>query len=605
AYGVPPGALARATAIARTCGVRPEQALMADGMVSEQRYYSALARHLGLRYVAGEVLLDAGTKFPQSILTGFAPLPCGDAGAGDASAGPAWLVAPQDRRIDELFTLRHRGTLPVERFAIATPEHLRALVMAHDGQKAADISANALCSRRPDLSARSAMPVWMKAVLAAAVLLLMLLAGAGAGRLFWLVWSLFAGAVFSGSIVLRLFAAAGSFDPLSREELLLRRTKAPRIPDCNLPHYTIVAALYREAASAQQLAAALRRIDYPAAKLQIIIVLEEDDSETRQAFEALDLPARFQFVVLPDGRPRTKPRGLNAALALARGEYICVFDAEDIPGRLQLREAVAVFDACEPDVACVQARLTIDNRNESWLARLFAIEYAALFDVINPGLAWMRMPMLLGGTSNHFSTSVLRALYGWDAWNVTEDADLGLRLARFGYRVEVLASSTREEAPVTAGQWMRQRRRWVKGWMQTLLVHLRHPRQVLGELGVLRSIIAFLQVGGGILGFLLGPVFAVVTTSLIFWGDMLRPATTLGIVVSTCWCFVFLAGLISAFWPLWLGLQRRRLLAQAPWLLTMPAYWLLQTIAAWWALADLLRDPFHWHKTEHGLTGTP
>jgi cellulose synthase/poly-beta-1,6-N-acetylglucosamine synthase-like glycosyltransferase len=587
--------------------VRPEHALMAEGLISEQEYYAALARHLELQFIgardeAANIVPGQRTAFPQSIRAGFAPLKAGGSSAEVEASGPAWLMAPQGVRIDELFALRRRGTLPVSRFAITTPSALRSFFIAHDAEQTADASANSLYLNRPDLSARSATPWGLTVFLCLACLLLA--TGFLSGGIFWLLVSLTAGSILSGSIVLRLFAAAGSFDPLSREELLVQRTGAPRVEDRDLPFYTVVVALYREAASAVQLASALARIDYPASRLQIVIVMEEDDEATRQAFETLALPARFELLTLPDGAPRTKPRALNAALALARGDYICVFDAEDIPGRLQLREAIAIFESSEREVACLQARLTIDNRNEGWFARLFAIEYATLFDVINPGLAWLGMPLPLGGTSNHFRTSVLRDLHGWDAWNVTEDADLGLRLVRAGYTVDVLASSTREEAPVRAGQWMRQRRRWIKGWMQTLLVHLRSPVQACREMGALRATAALLQFGGAMLGFLLGPAFALVTVGHILWGDFLRPATTLGIVASTCWCFVFLAGAMSAIWPLWLGMKRRNMLTQWPWLFTLPAYWLLQTVAAWWALADLLRDPYHWHKTEHGITAT-
>jgi len=404
ALGLLPGDLARATSVARSSGVRPEHALMAEGLISEREYYAALARHLGLQFIgardeAADIVPGQGTAFPQSIRAGFAPLQAGNSEWGQVS-GPAWLMAPQGVRIDELFTLRRRGTLPVSRFAITTPSVLRSLVVAHDGEQTADAAANTLFRNRPDLSARSAAPWGLTVFLCLAFLLLV--AGFLSGGIFWLLLSLSAGSVLSGSIVLRLFAAAGSFDPLSREELLAQRTGAPRIEDRDLPLYTVVVALYREAASAAQLASALSRIDYPASRLQIVVAMEEDDAATRQAFEALALPARFELLTLPDGAPRTKPRALNAALALARGEYICVFDAEDIPGKLQLREAAAVFETSGRELACRQARLTIDNRNESWFSRHFAIEYAALFDVINPGLAWLGMPLPLGGTSNHF-----------------------------------------------------------------------------------------------------------------------------------------------------------------------------------------------------------
>ena len=539
-------------------------------------------------------MLGAEASFPETIVTGVAPL------VAIEGNDCVWLLAPEGRRIDELLLLQQRRTLPCERFAITTPRILRNAVFNSQGSAIADQCANALAARRPDLSARTTAHPLQKLFLGA--LALLLIAGLASGGGFWMLTSFFAGTILSGAIIVRLFATAGSCDSGSRETLLAARTRDDRDDDQSLPVYTIIAALYREAPVASQLAHALMRIDYPAGKLDIKLVVEADDRDTQRAIEALDLPAHFQLLRVPNGAPRTKPRALNAALALAKGEYTCVFDAEDLPEALQLREAAHVFARSPWKTACLQGRLAIDNIRDSWLTRMFAIEYAALFDVINPGLAWLRLPIPLGGTSNHFRTDVLRQLHGWDAWNVTEDADLGLRLARYGYRVEALASSTGEEAPLTAGMWMRQRRRWIKGWMQTLMVHARAPWRTLQEMGPLTGIIAFLHFAGALLGLLLGPLFAATTLWQMVWGDLLTPQSTFGILVSTCWCFVFMAGTASALWPILLGMKRRGLLGLSAWLLTLPVYWLLQTYAAWWALADLIRDPFHWHKTDHGVS---
>ncbi|MDP4594519.1 MAG: glycosyltransferase [Beijerinckiaceae bacterium] len=603
-YGIGPGVLATAAAKSSATGVRPEQILLANGALSEEQYYAALARHLGLQFMDGPAELAPGAAFPQTITSGVAPLDQMDtAGHGRADTrGPAWLFAPEGQRLDELLILQNRRTLPHERFAITSPGHLRKLLFGQRQRQIADMTANALADSRSDLSAREAAGPAQKCVLL--ILATLLLTGLAAGGIYWLLLSLLAGSVLSGSIIVRLFAAAGSCDAQSREEILVNRTQQNHADDRDLPVYTIIVALYREAAVVRQLTAALNAIDYPAAKLDIKLVVEADDEDTQAALTALNLPARYQIIVLPPGKPRTKPRALNAALALAKGTYTCVFDAEDIPGPQQLREAAHVFDRNDNSLACLQGRLVIDNIGDSWLTRMFALEYAALFDVINPGLAWLRMPIPLGGTSNHFRTQVLRELHGWDAWNVTEDADLGLRLARYGYRVDTLASSTEEEAPATLVLWMRQRRRWIKGWMQTALVHSRNPRRAVAEMGRLSATIAFLHFAGALLGFMLGPLFAVATVWQIMWGNLLTPASVIEVFVSTCWCFVCLAGIGSALWPVLLGMKRRRLFGYAGWLMALPVYWLLQTLAAWWALWDLLRDPFHWHKTDHGIART-
>lgn len=199
---------------------------------------------------------------------------------------------------------------------------------------------------------------------------------------------------------------------------------------------------------------------------------------------------------------------------------------------------------------------------------------------------------------------MLRDCLGWDAWNVTEDIDLGLRLARAGFRTGTITASTDEEAPASLPAWMRQRRRWFKGWLQTMLVHMRHPRESLADLGWLKSLVVICHVGGAVAGTMLGPLFAAITIWHALWGDLLDPRGGLQLLASTVWCFIFTAGLAAAFWPLWLAVRRRSLRSYSGWIWLMPFYWLLQTVAAWWALADLLRNPFHWLKTEHGLART-
>jgi cellulose synthase/poly-beta-1,6-N-acetylglucosamine synthase-like glycosyltransferase len=244
------------------------------------------------------------------------------------------------------------------------------------------------------------------------------------------------------------------------------RRRPRTFTDDGLPVYTIVVALYREAAAVKGLVAALRALNYPVEKLDIKLVVEADDTQTRMAIAALGLGLPFEIIVAPASGPRTKPKALNAALPFARGSFVAVYDAEDRPERDQLRLALEAFVAGDGRLACVQARLTIDNSRDSWLSRLFTAEYAGLFDVFLPGLAAWRLPLPLGGSSNHFRAAVLRECGAWDPYNVTEDADLGMRLARFGYRTAVIPSSTYEEAPARFGPWLKQRTRWFKGWMR-------------------------------------------------------------------------------------------------------------------------------------------
>jgi cellulose synthase/poly-beta-1,6-N-acetylglucosamine synthase-like glycosyltransferase len=293
---------------------------------------------------------------------------------------------------------------------------------------------------------------------------------------------------------------------------------------------------------------------------------------------------------------------LAAALPFARGSFIVVYDAEDDPDPNQLRQALSTFLDGPPELACVQARLAIDNVADGWLCRHFAAEYAGQFDVFLPALAGFRLPLPLGGTSNHFRADALRRTGGWDPFNVTEDADLGMRLARFGYRIGVINSTTWEEAPIGYSQWLRQRTRWFKGWMQTWTVHMRHPWRLRRELGLRGFMALQLLVGGTVLSALVHPIFLVLVLSDALSGALFAPVDTVeqavrkGLALTT-----LLTGYLgSAFFGL-VGLERRRML-RAAWVLpTIPFYWLLLSAAAWRALWQFVTAPYHWEKTEHGL----
>ena len=309
---------------------------------------------------------------------------------------------------------------------------------------------------------------------------------------------------FFAVVVTRLLASAAAIGSAVPRRLA--------VEDARLPVYSIIVALHHEAPVVAQLISALDRIDYPRAKLEIKIVVEADDTETFAALAAHRRSSRYEILVAPAGLPRTKPRALNLALPLLRGEFAAVFDAEDIPDPAQIRMAAERFTAAPRTLACLQASLVIDNCEDGWLPRLFALEYAALFDVLNVGLADLGWPFPLGGSSNHFRISALRELHGWDAWNVTEDADLGFRLARFGYRAETLNSTTLEEAPAQLTAWFRQRRRWFKGLYQTMITLTRDPARLLRELGFVRTAVIWAILTASVLAPLVGPL----STALLF-----------------------------------------------------------------------------------------
>ena len=403
--------------------------------------------------------------------------------------------------------------------------------------------------------------------------------------------------VFLAAQCLRLFASAASFDG---REVRPGRPVADRL----LPAYSIVVALHREARVVRQLTSALDAIDYPRGKLDIKLVIEADDVATYRALAALKLPPRYEIIVAPNGWPRTKPRALNVALPLLRGEFVAVFDAEDAPAPRQLRDAAERFLRAPPDIACLQAQLCIDNAEDFWLTRLFAIEYAALFEVMLRGLASLRLPLPLGGSSNHFRTGVLREICAWDAWNVTEDADIGLRLARLGYRCETLQSTTDEEAPAFFSTWLTQRMRWSKGWTQTFITLTRDPARLISEVGWSGAGVLGLMMTNLVAAPLLWPVLSAALVYHLASAGLPRPKSVLVIVETTLWLSVAIFGAGSALWLTLLGMKRRKLFGLWLVLPLLPLYYLMMSLAAWAALYDLAVRPFHWRKTEHGLART-
>jgi cellulose synthase/poly-beta-1,6-N-acetylglucosamine synthase-like glycosyltransferase len=372
---------------------------------------------------------------------------------------------------------------------------------------------------------------------------------------------------------------------------------ADEIADAALPVYSVLVPLRNEVHMVESLARALGNLDYPAEKLDIKFVVEARSDATIAAVTALLGDPRFELVAVPDEAPRTKPKALNYALPFVRGQHVVVFDAEDIPQPGQLRQAASLF-AQHPELDCLQAELVIDNASENWLTTMFAGEYAGLFGLLLPALAHWRLPMPLGGTSNHFRVQALREVGGWDAFNVTEDADLGVRLARLRYKSATFASRTSEEAPITLHAWMAQRSRWMKGWMQTFIVHSRHPLTFIRDIGW-RGFLAFeIYVGSLIISALLHTAFLV--TAILRLVFML-PQSRLDI-----WGILYIVVLVFGYGAAMalvgaglLRLERRRLLIAQ---LTLPFYWLLHSAATLRAGHELLIRPFFWAKTEHGCS---
>jgi cellulose synthase/poly-beta-1,6-N-acetylglucosamine synthase-like glycosyltransferase len=333
------------------------------------------------------------------------------------------------------------------------------------------------------------------------------------------------------------------------------------------------------------------------------LVLEADDHETIGAAKALGLEGIFEIVLVPPSHPRTKPKACNYALRLARGEYLVIYDAEDKPEPDQLKKAIVSFRKSPPNTVCLQARLNFYNDKENWLTRMFTLDYSLWFDLMLPALDRFRMPIPLGGTSNHFKTSVLRELHGWDPFNVTEDADLGIRLAQKGYRVGVIDSTTFEEANCHIGNWIRQRSRWLKGYMQTWLVHMRKPLRFAKIVG-LRGFLAFhLFVGGTVAAALVNPILWVTFLLWIATGSTSFEAIFPPWLMYPSILALILGNSILIYLSAIAPVKRERF-DLTVWALTVPLYWILMSIAGWKAVIQLVRCPFHWEKTRHGISKT-
>jgi cellulose synthase/poly-beta-1,6-N-acetylglucosamine synthase-like glycosyltransferase len=401
------------------------------------------------------------------------------------------------------------------------------------------------------------------------------------------------------SVIFR-FVLSSSGAKLDTNSSLFKKNE-PQLRPNDLPTYSILLPLYHEPPNViRQLTTAIQNLDYPPEKLDVIFLIEEDDQDTLIHCKAEKPPYNVRFVIVPEGMPKTKPRACNFGLAFARGEFLTIYDAEDIPERDQLKKAVACFRSSPPDIMCFQNALNFYNAEQNILTRLFTLEYSYWFDYLLPGLYLNHLPIPLGGTSNHFRTKILRDLGGWDPYNVTEDADLGMRASYRGYRVGILPSTTFEEANSRVKNWIRQRSRWLKGYLQTFLVHNRHPFQVVRNSGWKGWFTLQVFIGGTTLG----QAFSLILWILFFiWlfnrGEFLQsyfsgPILYLGV-------FNLIVGNFLGIYLSMLAVFRRGIDRLIFYSLLNPLYWWLTSIAAWKGIFQLFTRPFFWEKTIHGL----
>ena len=372
-------------------------------------------------------------------------------------------------------------------------------------------------------------------------------------------------------------------------------------PDADLPVVSLLVPLFREREIAGRLVERLARLDYPPERLDVCLAVEADDETTREALSRAALPPWMRQIIVPPGTVRTKPRALNYALDFCRGAIVGVYDAEDAPAPDQLRRVVRRFRESPPEVACLQGVLDFYNARANWLSRCFAIDYATWFRIVLPGIARLGFVIPLGGTTLFFRRAALERLGGWDAHNVTEDADLGLRLARHGYRCELIDSVTEEEANCRAIPWIRQRSRWLKGYALTWISHMRRPRRLLDDLGPWKFM--------GVQILFLGTLSSHVLRPLV-WSFWLLPLGLphplapllpwwLFVALGTTFLLTELVNVTAAAFAV--SSPKHRWLI--PWIPTLHLYHPLGALASWKALIELVARPFYWDKTAHGLYG--
>lgn len=372
------------------------------------------------------------------------------------------------------------------------------------------------------------------------------------------------------------------------------RQPGPVLTDEQLPSYTVLVPAYREEEVIGDLVGCLAKLNYPAERLEVLFLVERTDVETQAAIAAAQPPSHMRVLQVPPGPPRTKPRSCNAGLLVAKGELLVIFDAEDRPEPDQLRRTAAVFADDNAELACVQAVLQTSNVETSLLAHCFGVEYARRFRMTVPGLAALGAPFPLGGTSNHFRTEVLRRVGGWDAWNVSEDADLGMRLHALGYRSDVVDSVTYGDAPDRLRDWISQRTRWHKGFLLTGLVHTRSPRDAMRRFGPRGLLTLLIFVFGMPVQFLAQTmIFGLGVADMLGYGGLVQveadPLLIGGVqAVST------LAWLLTTY----LAYGERRW-SHLRAILALPLYWIAHWVAAWRALYQLVTAPFLWEKTAH------
>jgi cellulose synthase/poly-beta-1,6-N-acetylglucosamine synthase-like glycosyltransferase len=363
------------------------------------------------------------------------------------------------------------------------------------------------------------------------------------------------------------------------------------------PTYSILLPIYKEKEIFKQLYMAIESLDYPKDKLDIILLIEEDDIEIKEYLKNFNLPYYWRIIEIPDFQPKTKGKALNFGLYEAKGEFIVIYDAEDIPEKNQLKKAVLGFRKVPENVVCLQSKLNYYNPNQNLLTKWFTAEYSSWFDLYLPGIDSVEAPIPLGGTSNHFKTEILRELKGWDPFNVTEDCDLGIRIFKNGYRTKVLDTTTWEEANSELKNWIKQRSRWVKGYIQTYFVHIRNPFKLIKKMGMKNFIHFNLIVGGNFFVLCFNPIAWVFLFNWIIFSHKIYFPNIFFLIITPTLLFGNVVFVIINI----LGVLKRKWYNLIIPAIFIPLYWVLMSIGALKGLFQFFKKPHYWEKTQHAL----
>lgn len=592
----------RTLTIRRETGGNLFNILLYESIVARESLYRAAALYLNIPFLGEGQFLGRLKAIDPETTQKIAPheaarlmtLPLKE------HQGRLFLITAIPENPDMLaFFRKHYGNLAIRQIVVSD-RFIRRLIVRHYGTDFHERSINSLLNRNPEESAArtftgSQIILFISAILLAIASFAVAPKETATVILFTvqLLYLVFVGFKF-------LLAVAGSLDELRHDDDL---REAELLNDASLPVYTVLIPVYKEAEVIGSLIDSLGRLDYPKDRLDVLLLMEEDDKETPAAAEAANLPPFIHPVIVPHSIPKTKAKACNYGVLLARGTLLTIYDAEDIPDPLQLKTAADAFSKSDTNVMCFQAALNYFNEKQNVLTRFFTLEYSYWFDFMLPGLNRLRLPIPLGGTSNHFRLSILTELGGWDPFNTTEDADLGIRASAESYRIGIIRSTTYEEANSQVWNWIRQRTRWIKGYMQTALVYNRHPFKALRTLGFKAWISFQLFITGTPLTFLINPflwiLFALTVIGGNAWLNALFTDTILLIALTNLFIGNFLAIYLNM-----VGVFHRSLFELVPLALLNPFYWVLHSIASYRALFQLLTRPHYWDKTDHGLTSS-